>query len=148
MIAFAIFCCWVVSFFFNGIESGLLSINPVRLRQNVKRRVPAALRLDRLLEHPTNIAASATFRDHFGAASIPRPRLQTDCASVTRSTKRTIWLEETRRWTRDFSAPICWPPTKSTTTVDLDGLDRTDIGPANCTEDMVNGRGLKNNIHW
>jgi CBS domain containing-hemolysin-like protein len=55
MTAFAIFCCWVVSFFFNGIESGLLSINPVRLRQNVKRRVPAALRLDRLLEHPERL---------------------------------------------------------------------------------------------
>ena len=45
MIAFAIFCCWIVSFFFNGIESGLLSIDPVRLRQNVKRRVPAAVLL-------------------------------------------------------------------------------------------------------
>ena len=55
MIAFAIFCCWVVSFFFNGIESGLLSINPVRLRQNVKRCVPAAMRLDRLLEHPERL---------------------------------------------------------------------------------------------
>jgi magnesium and cobalt exporter, CNNM family len=55
MTAFAIFCCWVVSFFFNGIESGLLSINPVRLRQNVKRRVSAALRLDRLLEHPERL---------------------------------------------------------------------------------------------
>ena len=55
MTAFAIFCCWVVSFFFNGIESGLLSINPVRLRQNVKRRVPAAMRLDRLLEHPERL---------------------------------------------------------------------------------------------
>jgi putative hemolysin len=55
MIAFAIFCCWFVSFFFNGIESGLLSIDPVRLRQNVKRRVPAALRLNRLLKHPERL---------------------------------------------------------------------------------------------
>jgi CBS domain containing-hemolysin-like protein len=52
MIGLVIFCCWVTSFFFNGIESGLLAIDPVRLRQNVKRRVPAALRLNRLLEHP------------------------------------------------------------------------------------------------
>ena len=37
-----IVCCWIISFLFNGIESGLLSIDPVRLRQNVKRRVPAA----------------------------------------------------------------------------------------------------------
>jgi putative hemolysin len=50
-----IFCCWVVSFFFNGIESGLLSIDPVRLRQNVKRRVPAAVRLNRLLKHPERL---------------------------------------------------------------------------------------------
>jgi putative hemolysin len=55
MIGFIIFCCWIVSFFFNGIESGLLSIDPVRLRQNVKRRVPAALRLNRLLKHPERL---------------------------------------------------------------------------------------------
>lgn len=55
MSIFGIVCCWIVSFFFNGIESGLLSIDPVRLRQNVKRRVPAALRLNRLLEHPERL---------------------------------------------------------------------------------------------
>jgi len=44
---FIIFCCWIVSFFFNGLESGLLSIDPVRFRQNLKRGVPAARRLDR-----------------------------------------------------------------------------------------------------
>ena len=55
MIWFIIFCCWVVSFFFNGIESGLLSINPVRLRQNVKNRVLAALRLNRLLRRPERV---------------------------------------------------------------------------------------------
>src|SRR6266404_1964964 len=55
MIGFIIFCCWVVSLFFNGIESGLLSIDPVRLRQNVKRRAPAAVRLNRLLKHPERL---------------------------------------------------------------------------------------------
>ena len=55
MIAIIIFCCWVVSFFFNGIESGLLSIDPIRLRQNVKRRVPTAVRLNRLLNHPERL---------------------------------------------------------------------------------------------
>jgi putative hemolysin len=55
MIASIIFVCWVVSFFFNGIESGLLSIDPVRLRQNVKRHVPAALRLNRLLLRPGRV---------------------------------------------------------------------------------------------
>jgi putative hemolysin len=53
-----ILCCWIVSFFFNGIESGLLSIDPVRLRQNVKRRVPAAFKLNRLLKHPERLLAT------------------------------------------------------------------------------------------
>jgi len=55
IIGLIIFCCWIVSFFFNGIESGLLSIDPIRLRQNVKRRVPAAVRLHRLLQHPERL---------------------------------------------------------------------------------------------
>ena len=55
IIGLIIFCCWIVSFFFNGIESGLLSIDPIRLRQNVKQRVPAAVRLNRLLKHPERL---------------------------------------------------------------------------------------------
>ena len=58
IIGFIIFCCWIVSFFFNGIESGLLSIDPVRFRQNLKRGVPAARRLDRLLKHPERLLAT------------------------------------------------------------------------------------------
>lgn len=50
-----IFLCWIASFFFNGIESGLLSVDPVRLRQNVKRGVPAAVRLGRLLKQPERL---------------------------------------------------------------------------------------------
>jgi putative hemolysin len=61
MMTFAILGCWIVSFFFNGIESGLLSINPVRLRQNVKRQVPAALRLNRLLKHPERLLVTVLF---------------------------------------------------------------------------------------
>ena len=57
-VASIIVCCWIVSFFFNGIESGLLSIDPVRLRQNVKRRVPAALQLNRLLKFPERLLAT------------------------------------------------------------------------------------------
>ena len=53
-----IVCCWIISFLFNGIESGLLSIDSVRLRQNVKRRVPAALQLNRLLKHPERLLAT------------------------------------------------------------------------------------------
>src|SRR5436305_5608439 len=55
MITLLIICCWVISFFFNGIESGLLAIDPVRLRRNVKRRLPAALRLNRLLKRPERL---------------------------------------------------------------------------------------------
>ena len=55
MTALIILCCWIVSFFFNGIESGLLSIDPVRLRQNVKRGVAPALRLNRLLKQPERL---------------------------------------------------------------------------------------------
>ena len=58
IVGFVIFCCWIVSFFFNGIESGLLSIDPVRLRQNVKSGVPAARRLNRLLKHPERLLAT------------------------------------------------------------------------------------------
>src|SRR5437016_4771929 len=54
-VAMIIACCWIVSFFFSGIESGLLAIDPVRLRRNVKRRVPAALRLNRLLKQPERL---------------------------------------------------------------------------------------------
>jgi CBS domain containing-hemolysin-like protein len=53
-----IVCCWIISFFFNGIESGLLSIDTVRLRQNVKRRLPAALRLNHLLKQPERLLAT------------------------------------------------------------------------------------------
>ena len=55
MTALIIFCCWIVSFFFNGIESGLLSIDPVRLRQNVKRGVAPASQLNRLLKQPERL---------------------------------------------------------------------------------------------
>ena len=58
VVIIVIVCCWIISFFFNGIESGLLSIDPVRLRQNVKRRVPAALQLSRLLKHPERLLAT------------------------------------------------------------------------------------------
>lgn len=53
-----IVCCWIISFFFNGIESGLLSIDTVRLRQNVKRRVPTALKLNHLLKQPERLLAT------------------------------------------------------------------------------------------
>ena len=53
--AFLIFCCWTVSFFFAGIEAGLLSIDPVRLRHHVKLGQASALRLERLTKRPERL---------------------------------------------------------------------------------------------
>lgn len=50
--------CWAVSFLFNGIEAGLLSINPVRLRSQAKQGKAAALKLQRLLSRPERLLAS------------------------------------------------------------------------------------------
>src|SRR5882762_5631661 len=47
--------CWAISFLFNGIEAGLTSIDPVRLRYHVKLNRPAAVRLDRLLKTPERL---------------------------------------------------------------------------------------------
>jgi putative hemolysin len=51
----AIFLLWTISFFFAGIEAGLLSVDPVRLRHQVKQGVPAAQRLDRLIKQPERL---------------------------------------------------------------------------------------------
>lgn len=48
-------CCWMISFLFKGIEAGLLSINPVRLRNHVKRNMRAAVRLNKLLQEPERL---------------------------------------------------------------------------------------------
>ena len=53
--ALLILCLWTVSFFFAGIEAGLLSIDPVRLRHHVKQRKSAALRLERLMQRPERL---------------------------------------------------------------------------------------------
>jgi putative hemolysin len=56
--SFAIFLCWAVSFLFNGIEAGLLSISPVRLRNQVKEGKASALKLHRLLKRPDRLLAT------------------------------------------------------------------------------------------
>ena len=53
--AIAILCLWTVSFLFAGIEAGLLSVDPVRLRHHVKKRKPSALRLERLTKRPERL---------------------------------------------------------------------------------------------
>jgi putative hemolysin len=52
---FAILGAWAVSFLFAGIEAGLLSVDPVRLRSHVKQRTVGAARLNRLLKHPERV---------------------------------------------------------------------------------------------
>jgi putative hemolysin len=44
-----------ITFFFAGIEAGLLSVDPVSLRHHVKQKTPGAQRLARLLEHPERL---------------------------------------------------------------------------------------------
>ena len=55
---FIIFICWVVSFVFGGIEAGLLSLDQVRLRHQVKLRNRSAILLDLLLKKPERLLAT------------------------------------------------------------------------------------------
>ena len=61
----AIFVLWTISFFFAGIEAGLLSIDPVRLRHQVKQGVSAALRLDRLTKQPERLLITVLLVTNF-----------------------------------------------------------------------------------
>ena len=60
-----IFFCWVVSFVFAGIEAGLLSLDQVRLRHQVKLRNRAAIALDRLLKQPERLLATVLLVTNF-----------------------------------------------------------------------------------
>ncbi|MGI8891279.1 MAG: CNNM domain-containing protein [Chthoniobacterales bacterium] len=53
-----IIVCWVVSFIFGGIEAGLLSLDQVRLRHQVKLRNRSAVLLDQLLKQPERLLAT------------------------------------------------------------------------------------------
>ncbi len=53
-----IFCAWITSFIFAGIEAGLLSLDPVRLRYQVKLRNRSAILLDPLLRQPERLLAT------------------------------------------------------------------------------------------
>jgi CBS domain containing-hemolysin-like protein len=60
-----IFLLWTISFFFAGIEAGLLSVDPVRLRHQVKQGKPAALRLDRLIKRPERLLITVLLVTNF-----------------------------------------------------------------------------------
>jgi CBS domain containing-hemolysin-like protein len=60
-----IILCWVASFVFAGIEAGVLSLDQVRLRHQVKLRNPAAIKLDRLLKKPQRLLATVLLVTNF-----------------------------------------------------------------------------------
>ncbi|MFZ1217909.1 MAG: CNNM domain-containing protein [Chthoniobacterales bacterium] len=62
---FAILLLWTISFFFAGIEAGLLSVDPVRLRSQVKQGSAAALRLDRLTKRPERLLITVLLVTNF-----------------------------------------------------------------------------------
>ena len=57
--------CWALSFLFNGIEAGLMSIDPVRLRHHVKLGRPEAVRLDGLLKTPERLLLTVLLVTNF-----------------------------------------------------------------------------------
>ena len=63
--AFFIFSCWAISFLFSGIEAGLMSIDPVRLRHYAKLGRPDAVRLERLLKTPERLLVTILLVTNF-----------------------------------------------------------------------------------
>ncbi len=61
----AILLLWTISFFFAGIEAGLLSVDPVRLRHQVKQGQRAAIRLDRLTKQPERLLITVLLVTNF-----------------------------------------------------------------------------------
>ncbi|HEY2140341.1 MAG TPA: CNNM domain-containing protein [Chthoniobacterales bacterium] len=61
----AILLLWTISFFFAGIEAGLLSVDPVRLRHQVKQGRRDALRLDRLTKRPERLLITVLLVTNF-----------------------------------------------------------------------------------
>src|SRR4051812_47408886 len=61
----AILFLWTISFFFAGIEAGLLSVDPVRLRNQVKQGKRAACRLDRLTKRPERLLVTVLLVTNF-----------------------------------------------------------------------------------
>ena len=51
--------CLAVSFIFSGVEAGLLSVNPARLRARARAGEPSARRLERLLQRPERLLATS-----------------------------------------------------------------------------------------
>ena len=65
MIWLAVCGLCAVTFLFAGIEAGLLSIDLVRLRHQVKQQLPGAARLARLLEEPERLLVTVLLITNF-----------------------------------------------------------------------------------
>jgi CBS domain containing-hemolysin-like protein len=76
-----ILSCWIVSFVFAGIEAGLLSIDPVRLRNRVKRNMRAALMLNQLLQRPERLLVTVLLITNMA-----------DILALLLLTRRLVWM--------------------------------------------------------
>lgn len=65
IVALVVLCCLGISALFSGIEAGILSINRVRLRHQVKLREKAAIKLNRLLSHPERMLVTVLLVTNF-----------------------------------------------------------------------------------
>jgi putative hemolysin len=65
MIWFAVALCLSISFMFSGIESGILSVNRVRLRHRLKMNDPAANKLHSLLARPERLLVTVLLVTNF-----------------------------------------------------------------------------------
>lgn len=65
MTAFTVLACLFISAMFSGIEAGILSVNRVRLRHQVKLREEAANKLNRLLAHPERLLVTVLLVTNF-----------------------------------------------------------------------------------
>jgi CBS domain containing-hemolysin-like protein len=90
-----IFCCWLVSFLFAGIEAGLLSVDPVRLRYHVKRGNPAAIVLNHLLQKPERLFVTVLLITNLA-----------DILGLLLFTRRLVWAFGTKGFLVAFSIAL------------------------------------------
>ena len=62
--------CLLASFLFTGIEAGLLSLDPARLRGRVRAGDPAARKLDRLVAQPGRLLATVLLVTNFADVAV------------------------------------------------------------------------------
>jgi putative hemolysin len=69
MIWILIILCCLVTFVFSGIEAGILSVNRVRLAHHARQNEPAAIKLQKLLEHPDRLLITVLMVTNFSNIS-------------------------------------------------------------------------------